>query len=415
MKKQELRIEKDRFGEISLSASAYWGAQTARACENGVKLSALNPKFLDALLLLNKAAALANAETGTLDIAIARAVGHAVDETMSGQWQDQFVLSPMQIASVYDLIANVQEVLANRAGEILGSQIGSYSMVHPHKHLGLGRSAADDFATALRVSLLFLHKDLESSLRDLERLLRRKALECERLAKNGQNNLAELHSTGLGQIFNGFGFEVGEVCRRISQSCSNLLELNLSTGHDTAPGAMRQKQQRLQLVVDKLSSYTGMKFRLPDDPIASVKQSINDFVELSSSLKLLAITLNRIANELRSMAAGPWQGFVDIKLPAAHYGLPSEISADTAKPVVIEFVNMVAFQVIGMDASNSLVAQSRQEEANGMLALVAHNLLHSMDLLRQTVVIFNKRCINGIDAKAQHALSGQSADFPVSV
>jgi aspartate ammonia-lyase len=410
-RKIELRTETDRFGEITLPANAYWGAQTARSCKNGIKLSQLNFRFLEALLLLHKASALANVECGRLDAALGRTLGQTVDEISGGQWQDQFIIAPLQLASVYDIVANVREVLANRAGEILGARVGSYTVVQPQQQPGLGQTAQDDFAAALRIALLLLQKDLDFALRDLERLLRRKALEFDRLTRTGGADLQGSAVLRLALVFNGFGFDVGKVCKRISESSNNLLELNLNFCPGTASGGTANLAQ---LVVSKLSSYTGLSLRLPDDS-AKASRSASDFLEFSSALRLLAVTLSRLAGELQNMATRSRQDALAIMLPSVHFGVAGVLEEETAKPVVTEFVSMAAFQVIGLDAANNLVGQSCQTEPQGMLALIAHNLLQAMELLQQTVVIFNKRCINGISASNVLAGGEQAIEPAVAV
>jgi aspartate ammonia-lyase len=382
-RKTELRTETDGFGEITLPANAYWGAQTARSCRNGIKLSHFNPKFLEALLILHKAAALASAEQGRLDPAIGRSIGQAVDEVLGGQWLAEFIVAPLQLASFFDITANVREVLANRAGEMLGARVGSYAIVQPVQ-VGQDLCPGDIFPTALRISLLYLQKDLNFVLRDLERLLRRKALEFERAVRS------EPGSAGLGQMFNGFGFEVGKICKRISEASNNLLELNLagfSVNGSTGEHA--------QSVLNKLITYSGFNLRLADD-YARVNQSANDFLEMSAALRLTAVTLNRIADQLYAVAAGSQPGKLEIQLPAVHYG--DGRNGITPRPVIIDFAGMVAFQIIGMDTANHLAGQSAPCEIQGKLPLIAHNLLQSMELLQQTVAIFNNRCIGGIAA-----------------
>lgn len=370
-KKIEYRTEIDRFGEIAVPQSVYWGAQTSRAIQDGIKVSPLNWRFLESLLLLYKAVAHANAEAALLDAATGRTIGQAVDEVMSGQWHDQFVVPPFQASAVAAVTANVREVLANRSGEILGTPLGSYATVHPDLQVGLGRNSSDDFALGLRVALLLQQRDLESPLRDLERLLRRKALDFER----GQD-------FDSARTFNAFGAEVGKICKRISDLSSNLLELPLLKKNSTEYGAdLRIKQ----LVADKLSAFTGLSLRLSDD--GKRLHSVSDFVEFSSGLRLLAITLNKIAQE----------------------------KLDSSKQGIAEFMMVVSYQIIGLDASVAALAQSGQLPIDGFLALSAHNLLLSCELLKQTVVIFNRECLSGINSNSKLSSNDRNQDLAASI
>lgn len=383
-----------------LPANAYWGAQTARSCQNAVKLPQFHPRFLEALLLLNKAAAAVNVECGLLDAPIGRTIGEAVDETLAGQWRDQFVVSLIQPGSLFDVIVNVREVLANRAGEILGARPGSYSIVHPHKHVGLGRTSHADFHCGLRLSLVLLQKDLEAALRDLERLLRRKALEFERQVRSCNQESNSSRAASLGQLFNTFGFEVSKDCKRISVSTEIFNELSLQ--FDGIEQGITKNPAHL--VINKLSAYTEQKLRVCED-CGTIIQSVNNFLELSAALRLLAGTLHRIADQVLDLATGHQNVCPELVLPTVHFRVPEDSISASSSPVIPDFVCAVAYEVTGMDTASNLAGQVLQPEKTGSVGLIAHNLLQSLNLLQQTVVLFNTRCLGGITA---HPLSFNS-------
>ncbi|MBX9687473.1 MAG: hypothetical protein K2X27_12270 [Candidatus Obscuribacterales bacterium] len=409
-KKIELRTEADAFGQVALPASAYWGAQTARAIESSIKVPALNPRFLEGLLLFHKAAAHANVENGLLDPAIGRCIGQAVDETLAGQWQDQFPLNFMQAGAMLDLLANAREFLANRAGEILGAPPGSYQIVRPFEHMGIGIDSYDAFSTILRISLLLQEKDLQAALRDLERLLRRKALEFERHNKSCNSQSIESSFAAPEKILNGLGAEIARVCKRLLEAGSVLLELNLSErAFRTADDTTSSGKKNVQAHIEKLSAYTGLALRGAED-YQRLRQSVNDFAELSSALKLIALSLAKTASELRSM-----QSMKSPERPAELYLPADHLSFQGARTSIPEFVSMLSYQIVGLDTANSLICQNFQSAENGTIALLAQNLLHSMELLRQTLQLFNKRCLQGIQPCDKIAVEKQSREYTLSL
>ena len=315
-KKADLRTERDSLGEMQIPAGAYWGIRTARNQEY-YKVSGQrpHPKLIDGIILVKKASAGANGASGRSDSTTLHAIAQACDEVLNGQWRDQFIADPFQSGAGASLNANSNEVLANRAAELLGSTTGSYDRVHPEKHVNLGQSTNDVFPTAMRIAILSNLHDLEPVLLDLERLLRRKSLEFEKVVKIGRTHLQDTVPVTLGQEFNAYGSAVERCLRRIKDASGSLLELNIGathagTGYGTEP-------EHAQQVIEKLSQLTGLKFR-PAEDLFRVTQSMADFTEFSSSLKEFAVELIRIANDLRLMASGPGSGLYEIKIPPNH-------------------------------------------------------------------------------------------------
>lgn len=377
-KKQEYRSESDSLGEIAVPVSAYWGAKTARYLQNATRAQAVNSRFLESALLVHKSIAQANSESGKIDKAIGRTLSQTVDEILAGQWREQFVVSFMQPSAVSDYIANIREVLANRAGEILGSAPGSYTIVHPDLHVGLNRAVADDFAIALRLAVLFLLKDLEVPLRDLERLLRRKALDFDRFSKSENGN----NGNDLARALNAFGSDLAKICRRIHELSGNLNDLPVckNAGIEYGGDVLQAK-----LMCEQLVAISGFNLRMTEESVRF--QSNSDFVEFSSGLRLLSLTLNNIAQDRAELVSKP----------------------------VGDFMSAVSYQVVGLDAAIASLAQSGLLRSESFLALAAQNILHSVDLLKQSICLFNQQCINGSGSAFKLSSNDRSANLAVPV
>jgi aspartate ammonia-lyase len=413
-KKTDVRIEHDKFGDVQLPAHAYWGAQTARNRDffqiSGQKV---NQRLIEALVLVKKAATLTNSETGRLDQSTGKAIVQVCDEIMSGQWRDQFVADAFQFGAGASVITNLNEVLANRANELMGGALGTYDRVHPHNHVNVGQSNNDIFPSAMRLALLLSLRDLEPILLDLERLLRRKSLEFEKITKVGRTHLQDSVPITLGQEFNAYGSSVERSVRRLKDASHSLFEMNLGgtavgTGYGTEP-------EYAGRVVERLAQITNIKFRTAED-VFRATQSMADFVELSSGLKELAVELAKIAADLRLLGSGPQAGFGEIKIPAVQMD-PSMLSSslpDSEHPYLTDCLSMVCYQVLGNDFIVSLCAQAGQLYSNSMTPLIINSMLQSLDLLRTTVALFNARCLSGITADARRSqelldMSGASA------
>ena len=395
------RVETDRLGDVHIPAGAYWGARTARA-RDAFTISGRKPhsRLVNAIVLIKKAAALASAESGRLDQQVARAVCQAADEVLSGLWRDQFIVDPFQSGAGTAHNNNVNEVLSNRALEILGHPPGSYAIIHPDRHVNLAQSANDVFPTAMRISILSAVKELEPVVLDLERLLRRKSLEFDKVLKAGRTHLQDAAPISLGQEFNAYGSTVERSSRRIKDATNQLLEVNLGatttgTGIDADPAWVSR-------VVEMLSQSSGFRLRAGEDYFR-LTQSAADFLEVSSSLKEFAVELAKISSDLRLLCSGPQAGLAEINLPPVFTepaSLLPGVLPDRAHPVMAECLAMVAFQVIGNDTVVTLAAQAGQLDLNVMTPVIIHNLLESLDLFRNAIAAFNQRCVSGITANA---------------
>lgn len=401
-KKTDVRIEGDRLGDVQIPVNAYWGAQTARIREHfSISGQRVHPRLIDALSMVKKAAALANAEAGRLDQGTARAISQVCDEIVSGQWRDQFVVDSFQFGAGASLVTNMNEVIANRGSELLGGSPGTYDRIHPQHQVNLGQSYNDVFPTAMRVSIFLSLRELEPVLLDLERLLRRKSLEFEKVVKVGRTHLQDSAPITLGQEFNAYGSSIERSVRRIKDSSHNLLESNLGcmsvgTGFGTEPAYSTR-------VIEILAQTSGMKFRQAED-VFRATHSMADFVEFSSSLRELAIELSKIASDLRLLGSGPHAGLGEVVIPPVQFEQSdlSSILPERTPPYVTEILTMVCFRVLGNDFVVSQCAQSGRLDSNSMTPLLIDSILSSIELLKNCVAAFNQHCLTKLTANIKH-------------
>lgn len=388
------RIEQDSLGSRELPSEVYYGIQTARAMEN-FPISGLRPfnSFVIATVQIKKAAARSNAALGTLDKNIAPAIETAADEVLAGALADQFVVDPFQAGAGTSHNMNVNEVLANRAIEILGGEKGDYSRVHPNDHVNMAQSTNDVIPTAMRLAALVEWRGLLLALNELADSLRAKAKEFNRVVKSGRTHLQDAVPITLGQEFAAYATAIDKNVRRISRAAEELREVGLGgtavgTGLN-APAGYRTR------VVAELSRITGLEL-IPTSDYFEAMQSMAPFVGLSGALKTLATDVIRIANDLRLLSSGPNTGLAEIRLPAVQPG--SSIMPGKVNPVMAEMTNMVCFQVIGNDLTITMAAQAGQLELNVMMPVIAFNLLMSLRILTSDMRVFREFCIDGITA-----------------
>lgn len=366
-KKTGVRTESDHLGQVQIPADVYWGANTQRARECfSISGCTMHPRMISALTHVKKAVSQANGQSGLLDAKLAQALSQAADEILSGMWPDNFVVDAFAPVSFHS--GNLDELTANRASEMLGGEVGTYTMVHPDKHAAAVQSPQDIFSTAMRIAVLTSLKDLSPIIRDLERLLRRKALEFDKPAP------------AISSEINIYASSIQHNWKRLTQASTNLLEINLSVS-DTAIA-----KTYAPFTLEKLRQSTGLALKAPDDSLRPLK-SMADFVEFSAALKEMAIELARLSNDLIALATS---GKITIPPVAARDQL------QTSEPVIPEALHMVAFQIISNDSGVTLAAQSGQLQSNSLMPLIIHNILDSMDLLSNMLSSFNQRCLNGI-------------------
>lgn len=393
----EMRRERDPLGEKEVPSEAYYGIQTRRALEN-FSISGLkaHPRFVEATVLIKKAAAEANMASGMLRADMGNAIVRAADEILEGLLRDQFVVDVFQAGAGTSHNMNANEVLANRAIEILGGKKGNYAIVHPNDHVNMGQSTNDVFPTAMRLASLFLLQEFLPELGSLEQAFRKKADEFREIMKSGRTHLQDAVPLSLGQEFGAYATILKSFLAGLQTASEPLKELGIG-GNAVGTGLNTNPQYR-QEVINRLREYTGLELCGAKDLIAAT-QSMAPFVGLSGGLKGLALELIRIANDLRLLSSGPRTGLAEIELPAVQPG--SSMMPGKVNPVMAEVLNMVAFQVIGNDLTISLASQAGQLELNVMMPVINHNLLQSLHILKNVLITFRERCVEGIRANAE--------------
>jgi aspartate ammonia-lyase len=390
------RIEKDSLGELDVPADAYYGVQTVRALKN-FPISGLKAHraLIAAHATVKKAAALTNQELGNLDAPIAAAIVQAADELIEGELAGQIVVDVFQAGAGVSFNMNCNEVLANRAIEILGGSRGDYKRVHPNDHVNMAQSTNDTFPTSMRLSSLLMIRELDPVLERVQESFAAKGREFDEIVKAGRTHLQDAVPIRLGQEFAAYAVTLHRCRARILQCRESLGELGIG-GTAAGTGINTHPEYRRRMVAH-LSSLTGLPLRNSPD-LREAMQSQLPLSDLSAGLKLLALELIRIANDLRLLSSGPRTGLAEIQLPAVQPG--SSIMPGKVNPVLPEVLDMVAFQVVGNDLVVAMAAQAGQLELNVMMPAMIYNILQSMEILKNTLEVFRTRCLEGITADA---------------
>jgi aspartate ammonia-lyase len=388
------RTEKDPLGEVRVPEDAYYGVQTQRAVEN-FPISGLTapPELVTATVLIKKAAAEANRALGRLDDEIARAIERAADDVLGGGFRDQFVVDVYQAGAGTSHNMNTNEVLANRAAELLGGVRGDYTRIHPNDHVNMGQSTNDVFPTATRLALLAMVPELLAAARELSAGLDAKAREFEGILKTGRTHLQDAVPMTLGQEFGGYAANVAQAAAHVERAAAELRELNLGA---TAVGTgLNAGDDYTTRAVRNLAAYTNLDVR-PADNRFRVTQSMGDVLGYSGALRRLASEVGKIASDLRLLSSGPRAGLAEIVLPAVQPG--SSIMPGKVNPSVPEMVNQVCYQVYGCDAAILAAAEGGQLELNVMMPVIAWNAIHATRILRQAMRVLQERTIAGVRA-----------------
>ncbi len=393
------RIEHDSLGELSVPSDAYYGIQTQRAVEN-FPVSGLrqHPDLITATVLVKKAAALTNAGLGRLDKTTADAIVKAADEVLSGGLRDQFPVDVYQAGAGTSHNMNVNEVLANRAAEILNEPRGTYKRVHPNDHVNMGQSTNDVFPTATRLALLAGNKPLVAATRGLAAIFEEKSREFAGIIKTGRTHLQDAVPMTAGQELGGYAACVTRAADAVETSSRELLELNIGatavgTGLNAGDDFRTQVVEHLQRLSDLPVKSAPNLFR--------VTQSMGDVVSYSGALRRLAVELSKIANDLRLLSMGPRAGVAEVVLPAVQPG--SSIMPGKVNPSIAEMVNQVCFQVMGCDATIALAGEAGQLELNVMMPVIAWNAVHASSILRNAMIVLRERCVAGLSFDAGRA------------
>jgi aspartate ammonia-lyase len=402
------RSERDPLGELDVPADAYYGVQTMRAVEN-FPISGLRAPddLIVATILIKKAAAETNAALGRLDRAVAEAIARAADEILTGALRDQFVVDVYQAGAGTSHNMNANEVLANRAGEILGEPRGTYTRVHPNDHVNMWQSTNDVYPTATRLALLIGNAPLVASAQALVVSLGHKADQFAHVLKTGRTHLQDAVPITLGQEFGGYAECVRHGCRDVVHASEDLQELNIGA---TAVGTgLNAGDEYQHLIVRTLARYTNLPLK-PAANLFRVTQSMADVLAYTSAMRRLAVEVSKIASDLRLLSMGPRAGLSEIALPAVQPG--SSIMPGKVNPSVPEMVNQVCFQVMGCDATVLIACEAGQLELNVMMPVIAWNALHASKILREALKVFRLRCVDGItadEARARELLDRSTA------
>jgi fumarate hydratase class II len=395
---QEYRIEKDSLGALEVPKTAYFGVQTQRAVLN-FPISGMKPypAFIWSMAAIKTSAAKVHKDLGLLQDDFADVIIQAGMEVMKGSWNEQFVVDPFQAGAGTSHNMNTNEVMANRATELLGGQLGEYR-INPNDHVNMGQSTNDTIPTAIRLGCLWRLDELLLTIHQLAAALRGKANEFDHIVKSGRTHLQDAVPVRLGQEFNAYARAVERDADRIRRSSEGLRRLGIG-GTATGSGLNAHNEYHPRMV-EELKRITGLELYTSDDLFESM-QSMADMVDFSSSLRILAVTLTRIANDFRLLSSGPATGLDEIRLPPVQPG--SSIMPGKVNPVLAEMLNMAMYHILGNDTTVSLAAQAGQLELNVMMPIIAHNLFEMMHIMIGSIDAFTNKCVIGITANVEKA------------
>ncbi|NOT06642.1 MAG: aspartate ammonia-lyase, partial [Gemmatimonadales bacterium] len=391
------RIEKDPLGEKQVPAGALYGIQTLRAVEN-FPISGLKPlpAFVDAVIWIKKAAALTHKETGRLEARLADAIVRAADEVLSGQHRDQFVVDVYQAGAGTSHNMNCNEVLANRANELLGGERGAYAPVHPNDHVNMAQSTNDVIPTAMRLATLATLPLLLDAMQGLAEGLIAKGRQFDDIIKSGRTHLQDATPIRLGQEFMALGRTVARHRAKLAEAAEWLRHMNIG---GTAVGTgLNAELEYPRLMVEHLRAITGLDVREGQDRI-QLMQSMGDIATMSGAVRAYALDLNKIANDIRLLASGPRTALAEIILPSVQPG--SSIMPGKVNPSIAEMVNQVCYQVLGLDTTVAMASEAGQLQLNVMMPVITHNIVFALILLANATRTFDERCIRGIEADAR--------------
>ncbi|MEC4895879.1 MAG: aspartate ammonia-lyase [Oscillatoria sp. PMC 1051.18] len=402
MNEPNYRIEKDSMGEREIPQNAYYGIQTLRAIEN-FPISGIKPlpTYIDACVLIKKATAITNGELGCIPQDISKAIAQAADEILQGKFRDQFVVDVYQAGAGTSHHMNVNEVLANRALEILGDEKGNYQRVSPNDHVNYGQSTNDTIPTAIRIgALLALEHSLYPALSDAIAILDRKAIQFKDIVKSGRTHLQDAVPVRLGEGFKAWAEILTDHLVRIERASEDISILGIG-GSAAGTGLNTHPKYRYR-VTELLTEFIQQPLQ-PAEHLMAAMQSMAPFVNISGTLRNLAQDCVKISHDLRLMDSGPKTGLKEIQLPPVQPG--SSIMPGKYNPVIAEMTSMVCFQVMGYDTAIAFAAQAGQLELNVMMPLIAYDLIHSIEILGNTIEVLAKRCLAGIEANQSRCLS----------
>ncbi|HVX89463.1 MAG TPA: aspartate ammonia-lyase [Gemmatimonadales bacterium] len=387
------RIEKDPLGEKPVPAEALYGIQTLRAAEN-FPISGLRPMpaFVDAMVWIKRSAALTHKETGRLEPKLADAIVQAADEILAGKHRDQFIVDPYQAGAGTSHNMNVNEVLANRANEILGGTRGSYAPVHPNDHVNMAQSTNDTIPTAMRLGTLALYPAFSAALERLARAFLAKGKQYDHVIKSGRTHLQDATPIRIGQEFTAYGHTIERHRKKLDQAAAWLRELGIG---GTAVGTGLNAEERYPaLMVKHLAQVSKLELSVGGDRI-QMMQSMGDIASFSGAVRGYVIDLCKIADDIRLMVSGPRTGIAEVILPAVQPG--SSIMPGKINPSIVEMVNQVCYQALGFDTTVAMAAKAGELELNVMMPVITHNMLMTLTILTNASRVFAERAVEGME------------------
>lgn len=393
-----VRVEKDFLGSKEVPAAAYYGIQTLRAVENfPITGYRVHEHLIKALAIVKKAAALANMDTKRLYEGAGKAIVQAAEEVIEGKWHEQFIVDPIQGGAGTSMNMNMNELIANRALELLGREKGEYMYISPNSHVNMSQSTNDVFPTAIHIATLRLLEELLETMQYMHSIFKRKAQQFDHVIKMGRTHLQDAVPVRLGQEFESYSRVLERDIKRIEQSRQHLYEINMGA---TAVGTGLNADPRyIENVVEHIATICELPLRRADH-LVDATQNTDAYTEVSAALKVCMMNMSKIANDLRLMASGPRTGLAEIILPARQPG--SSIMPGKVNPVMAEMINQVAFQVIGNDHTICLASEAGQLELNVMEPVLVFNLLESISMMNNAFRAFTEYCLIGIEANTEH-------------
>lgn len=392
------RIERDSMGEVRIPNDAYYGAQTQRAIDN-FQVSGLRFPFafIRAQAIIKRAAALANNKAGKLKPDLAEAIVDAAEEILAGELTEQFVLDVFQAGAGTSQNMNMNEVLANRACELLGAHKGDTTLVNPNDHVNMSQSTNDTIHVAIHIAAYGeIQERLLPAIESLEKELRRKSIEFDHIIKTGRTHLQDAVPIRLGQEFSAYASMMANDHKRLKQAAEALLEICIG---GTAVGTgLNTVENYHQNMIKEINESTGYEFRLPENMFEGF-QSFDSVLEVTGAMRVLITGLRKIADDFRLLASGPRTGFAEITLPPVQPG--SSIMPGKVNPVLAEMLDMVCFHAMGLDTAITSAAQAGQLELNVMMPIIAYDLLSEITILSGGINSFTRRCVEGIVANEE--------------
>ncbi|MFD1738870.1 aspartate ammonia-lyase [Bacillus salitolerans] len=393
----KVRLEKDFIGTKEVPIDAYYGIQTLRAVENfPITGYRIHEELIKAMAMVKKAAALANMDIGRLYPGLGEVIVKAADEIIEGKWHDQFIVDPIQGGAGTSINMNTNEVIANRALELLGKEKGDYFQLSPNTHVNMAQSTNDSFPTAIHISTLVMLEKLLLTMESMHAVFKQKAREFDNVIKMGRTHLQDAVPIRLGQEFEAYSRVVERDIRRVQNSKQHLYEVNMGA---TAVGTgLNADPKYIKIVVQHLAEISNLPL-VNADHLVDATQNTDAYTEVSAALKVCMMNMSKIANDLRLMASGPRVGFNEITLPARQPG--SSIMPGKVNPVMAELINQVAFQVIGNDHTICLASEAGQLELNVMEPVLVFNLIQSISIMNNAFRVFTENCLAGIEANTE--------------